>query len=295
MCEMAASDRSRIGSIESAMMKTSLVLTIAGMTLITTMATTAFSASKTDRISIRYVPPKNPEHQLIYTQMKQRGSLEKLQRLLSPIRLPRKLQISLEGCDGEADAFYDYAAITICYEYVDELRQNMPKEITPSGIKPFDAILGPLFEASLHEFGHALFDMLDLPVFGREEDAADQVAAYLLLLFKDSEARRLITATVRTYGSEENKNDLCRPLGDYANEHSTPAQRAYNLMCISYGADKKLFGNFVSKGYLPKERAEYCYEEYEQVEDAFEKLVHPHLDFVLARSLKDVSWLESEH
>jgi hypothetical protein len=291
---MATSGRSGIGSAESAMMKTSLVLTIAGMVLITTMATTAFSASKTDRISIRYVPPKNPEHQLIYTQMKQRGSLEKLQKLLSPFRLPRKLRISLEGCDGEADAFYDYAAITICYEYIDELWQDMPKETTPSGVKPFDSVIGPLFEASLHEFGHALFDMLDLPVFGREEDAADQVAAYLLLLFKDSEARRLITATVRTYGTEENKNDLCRPLEDYANEHSTPAQRAYNLMCISYGADKKLFGNFVSKGYLPKERAEYCYEEYEQVEDAFEILVHPHIDFVLAKSFKDGTWLEPE-
>ena len=200
----------------------------------------------------------------------------------------------MKGCDGEADAWYDYAAITICYEYVAELWQDMPKETTPSGIRPFDAVIGPLFEASLHEFGHALFDMLDLPVFGREEDAADQVAAYLLLLFKDSEARRLITATVRTYGTEENKNDRCRSLEDYANEHSTPAQRAYNLMCISYGADKKLFGNFVSKGYLPKERAEYCHEEYEQVEDAFEILVHPHIDFVLAKSFKDGTWLEPE-
>ena len=69
-------------------MKTSLVLTIAGMVLITTMATTAFSASKTDQIRVRYVPPKNPAHQLIYTEMTQRGALEKLQKLLSPIRLP---------------------------------------------------------------------------------------------------------------------------------------------------------------------------------------------------------------
>jgi len=45
-------------------------------------------------------------------------------------------------------------------------------------------------------------------------------------------------------------------------------------MCISYGANNKLFADFVNKGYLPKERAEYCHEEYEQVEDAFEILVH---------------------
>jgi len=254
----------------------------------------AAAASKTDRINIRYVPPKNPEHQSTYTLMKQRGALEELQKLLSPIRLPRKLRISLEGCDGEADAFYDYAAITICYEFIDEMRQNMPKETSPSGITPYDTVVGPLFEASLHEFGHALFDMLELPVFGREEDAADQVAAYLLLRFKDSEAHRLITATVRSYGTEAKKTHQDRSLEDYANEHSTPAQRAYNLMCIAYGSDKKLFGNFVSKGYLPKVRAEYCYEEYEQVQDAFETLVHPHIDFEVVKSLKDGTWLEPE-
>jgi len=275
------------------MMKTALALSIAGMVLVTVVMMPAFAASNIDRVSIRYVPPKNPTHQLVYTEMKQRGGLEKLQKLLSPFRLPSTLRISLDGCDGEPDAFYDYddTAITICYEYIAELLENMPKETTPSGIAPFDTVIGPLFEISLHEVGHALFDMLNLPVFGREEDAADQVAAYILLQFGESEARRLITGTVYAYNIEEKKTDRCRTLEDYASEHGTPAQRAFNLLCIAYGFDKKLFSDIASKGYLPKTRAEYCEEEYEQVQYAFETLVHPHIDLDLAEKIRDGTWL----
>jgi len=274
-----------------AMMQSTKVIAVVGIIFGTTMAMTAIAASKANQISIRYVPPKNPAHQQIYTELKQRGALEKLQILLSPYRLPRKLRISLDECDGEPDAFYDYSAITICYEYIYELWENMPKEETPAGIAPIDTIVGPLFEVSLHEFGHALFDMLELPVFGREEDAADQVAAYILLQFGKSEARRLIGGTAYAYKMDEKRAGQCRSMEDYAGEHGTPAQRFFNVLCIAYGSDPKLFGDIVSDGYLPKARAEYCEEEYQQVQEAFEILVNPHIDPVLAEEILDRTWL----
>ena len=281
--------------VKGAMMKTALAIAVAGMILITAMAIPAFAASKTNRVSIRYVPPKNPAHQEIYTELKQRGALEKLQNLLSPFRLPRTLRISLTGCDGEADAFYEDGDITICYEYINELFENMPQEKTPGGFVPIDTVIGPLFEVSLHEFAHALFDMLELPVFGREEDAADQVAAYALLQFGESESRRLIAGTAYAYHMDEKKIDQCRSMEDYAGEHGTPAQRFFNVLCIAYGADTKLFSDIVSKGYLPKTRAEYCEEEYEQVQDAVDLLIVPHIDLDLADKLMDNAWLpESE-
>ena len=275
-------------------MKTALALAVAGIILITAMMMTTFAASKTNRVSIRYVPPKVPAHQRIYTELKQRGALEKLQEVLSPYRLPRTLRISLAECDGEPDAFYEDNAITICYEYINELWENMPRETTPAGIAPFDTIVGPLVEVTLHEFAHALFDMLELPVFGREEDAADQVAAYILLQFGESEARRLIAGTAHAYNIDEERSGQCRSMEDYAGEHGTPAQRFFNVLCMAYGADSKLFGDIVSKGYLPQTRAEYCDEEYEQVQDAFELLVHPHLDLVLAEKTQDGTWLREQ-
>ena len=277
--------------VKGAMMKTVLTIAVAGLILITAMAMPAFAASKTNRVSVRYVPPKNPTHQGIYTDLKQRGALEKLQKLLSPVRLPRKLRISLDECDGEADAFYEDDEITICYEYIAVLVENMPQETTLSGVAPIDTIIGPMFEVSLHEFAHALFDMLELPVFGREEDAADQVAAYALLQFGEPESRRLIAGAAYAYNMDEKKIEQCRSMEDYASEHGTPAQRFFNVLCIAYGADTKLFGDIVSKGFLPKTRAEFCEEEYEQVQDAVDLLIIPHIDLDIADKIMGDPWL----
>ena len=73
--------------------------------------------------------------------------------------------------------------------------------------------------------------------------------------------------------------------------YSDPRLRNYNLLCLAYGADPQLFSDFVEKGHLPKERAEGCKEEYQQVVYAFQQLIEPHLDPVLANEVMDKSWL----
>jgi Putative metallopeptidase len=200
------------------------------------------------------------------------------------------LAIKLAGCDGEADAFYDENVITICYEYVDELWHNMPKKTAIPGFAPFDTVVGPFVDTSLHEFAHSLIDVFNLPVLGREEDAADQIAAYTYLQLGPVEARRLVMGTAYAYLSEA-KRERSPSSKKFSDEHGTPEQRAYNLMCIAYGADTKLFGDLVSKGYLPKERADQCEEEYEQIQDAVEILIQPHVDQALAKKIINSSWL----
>jgi hypothetical protein len=120
---------------------------------------------------------------------------------------------------------------------------------------------------------------------------ADQLAAYILLQFGKTETRWLIIGTAYAYDIDEKRTGQYSAKEDYADEHSTPAQRFYNILCIAYGADAKLFGDIVSKGYLPEGRAEYCDEEYEQVQEAFKKLVLPHIDSVLAEEILGRTWL----
>jgi len=43
-------------------------------------------------------------------------------------------------------------------------------------------------------------------------------------------------------------------------------------------ADKKLFAPVVKRGYLPKDRAEMCDDEYRQIEFAYRTLIAPHQD-----------------
>src|SRR5262245_36351321 len=222
------------------------------------MAQTA--RAQRSEVSVIYGPPKDPAHQQIYEQLKEIGFLEKVGEFVSPVRLPRTLLVKLEGCDGDANASYDDDTIVICYEYIDELWRTVPTETTAAGVTPIDALVGPLFDTCLHEFAHALFDMLRIPVFGREEDAADQVSACIMLPLGKAEARRLIAGTA--YGFKTEADAVSQPtMKQFSDVHGLPAQRLYNLLCIAYGADPQLFGDFVGKGYLPKERAEDCKDE----------------------------------
>jgi hypothetical protein len=272
------------------MMKNRLVLAVNGMILITALAMTACTAEKSNRVSVNYVPPKNPAHQQVYELLKERQSLEKFQELLSPFRLPWTLNISLTECDGEADAMYSDDTITICYEYIEDLRKYMPAKTTPAGIEPIDTLVGPFIDTVLHEFAHALFDYLDIPILGREEDAADQVSAYIYLNFGKDEARRLIMGTVYAYMLEVQDTDA-PSMEEFADEHSTSEQRAFNLLCIAYGADPELFKGVPALGGLPQERIDICEEEYELISFAYQTLIGPHIDPELAKKVFDRTWL----
>ena len=271
-------------------MRVILLLLITWVVVAPDTLTTALAA-QANRVTVSYVLPKNSAHQPIYEQLKEVRFLESLQQFLSPFRLPRPLLVKVEGCDGDANAWYEDNVITICYEYIEELRKTMPANTTLDGVTPTDAVTGPLLDTCFHEFGHALFEMLRVPVFGREEDAADQVSAYITLELHKDEARRIIGGTAYAYKTEAEAAIAPPRMTKFADVHGTPAQRFYNELCLAYGADKEQFGYIVDKGYLPKERAEDCDDEYKQVSYAYKKLIEPHVDRHRAKKVFDKSWL----
>jgi hypothetical protein len=250
------------------------------------------SRLKANRIQIAYVPPSNPAHQPIYGLLKERRVLERFKEYLAPLRLPRSLLLKLDGCNGEANAWYEESehAVTVCYEYIDGLMRNAPKETTPAGVTPQDAVVGPTVEVFLHEMSHALFDLLKVPILGREEDAADQLAAYNMLQLGKEEARSAIAGVAFMYGREAQGQKL--QLEHFSDVHGVSAQRFYNLLCLAYGADPVLFADVVQMGYLPKSRAEDCADEYKQVDYAFKKLISPSIDQTLQKKVRSKKWLK---
>lgn len=247
-------------------------------------------AAEPGSIDIAYLPPKDPAHLPLYELLTSRRVLEKLQTLLSPFRLPRRVLLKVEGCDGRVNAYSGGGAVTVCYEYLDEIWRNVPSQTTPEGVTPVDALVGPLADVFFHEFGHVVFYVLQVPVLGREEDAADQFSAYLMLHFGPDEARRLILGSAYQF-KPELQPKVTLKLNDFSDSHGAPAQRFYNLLCIAFGANPDLFDDFVSKGYLPVERAIGCEDEYRQLAHAFKKLIGPHINEGLARSVMARSWL----
>ena len=266
-----------------------LIALTAGVWLAIGLSVPASAAPyKSNQIRVEYDLPKNPAHQPIYERLKQVRALERLQTLLSPLRLPRPLLLKVSGCDGVSNAWYEEGFITVCYEFLADLLKNALEKTLPSIITQDDAILGPFMDVFLHETGHAVFDQLKVPILGREEDAADLFSAYIMLQLGKEDARRLILGNAYQY-----KEDVVNPqvpLTKYSDEHGIPAQRFFNVLCIAYGADQKLFADVVEKGYLPKERAEGCDGEYEQLVFALKKLICPNIDQKLAKKVL-VTWM----
>jgi hypothetical protein len=245
--------------------------------------------TQSQRILIQYEKPTNPAHQSLYELLKERRVLEKLQEILSPFRLPIDLTLKTVGCDGRANAWYQRPSITLCYEYLDEIRRNIPKDTTPAEITPEDAVVGELFYVVAHEFGHAVFDLLSIPSFGNAEDAADQFSSYLMLHFGKDGARRLISGAAYSYRDAVHNLTVILPLQAFADVHGLPAQRFYNLLCVAYGADPELFADIMKD--LPKQRAADCKREFQQVAFAFQELILPHVDQHLAKHVMQKSWL----
>src|SRR5262245_43470880 len=70
-------------------------------------------AAKTNSIDIAYVEPQSADHRQVFALVKEARVLEKIQALLSPLRLPRRLLIRTQGCDGVSNAWYDGEAVTV--------------------------------------------------------------------------------------------------------------------------------------------------------------------------------------
>ena len=244
--------------------------------------------SKTKQIRYEYLPPTNPAHQPIHDRMKEGRALEQLQELLSPLRLAYPLTLRVKGCDGTIDAWYDKEVITVCYEMLAEILKSAPREDLAIGISRSDTVLGPILAMFLHETGHAVFNMLEIPVLGREEDAADQFAAFIMLRLGKDEARKMILGSAYHHVIQMPGAQVTVARQIFSDEHSTPAQRAFNILCIAYGSDQKLFADVVEKDFLPKRRAESCPTEYDDLTFAMTKLIGPHIDKALAKKFHEV-------
>lgn len=238
-------------------------------------------------IPIVYEAPKDRAHAPLVEQLKQRQILENVRSYFVPYRLPKPLTLKTTGCDGEIDAWYADDVITICYEYLQYILETARSPHRPAWVSEQDAILGPVVDLFLHEGAHAVFEYFQIPILGREEDAADQIATYSMLHIHRDLAPRLVAGVTYMYLSESGANAFRKlrrlklrlvDATKAADPHSLPLQRMYGVLCLAYGSDPVAYRDLAAKGTLPKDRADGCEDEYRQVAFAFNRLLLPHID-----------------
>ena len=248
-----------------------------------------------NRVVIEYVKPQNPDLQDLYEILKIVHALERIQKILSPLRLPEELTVKTAEC-GKINAWYrrdqSGPTVTICYELLKHLRENLPSETNAGGIQPDDAKIGQVLWITLHEIGHAAFDIFNVSIFGKEEDAADNFATYVMLQF--AEARRLILGAAWAWNEymQDYKRNPVVPLrlAGFADSHGLPQERFYNLACLAFGSNPVEFEDL--ERYLPATRAGNCAREYLVLANAFQREIHPHIDFGLAKVVVGADWLQ---
>ena len=233
----------------------------------------------TDHVRIVYGDATDERHAAIRQAMQERRILEVAGGLLNAFRLPRELAIEARGCNGRETAWYAFDKAVFCYEYVELIYRHSPKVATPGGVQRADAIVGSVLDTILHEAGHGVIEMLDIPVLGREEDAADFFSVYLMLQFPPEDAKRLIEGVAFTMGSE-GRQDLETKMRPpmFAGPHGMNAQRHFNVLCLAYGANPALFGHAVPPGLPPWRAEQSCGDEWSLLRRAFSKVILPHVD-----------------
>ena len=253
-----------------------------------------------DMIDIEYNEPRSAKYKPLYERLRQRKLLEQLETFLSPLKLQGGLVLSLEEGDAKAcggpNSYYDGAGrVHLCYSWfyfmdtevaVERKRPpNEPFSSTSLGLMPgfsrSEVLVGGAVSVILHELGHALFQIQDIPLLGREEDAADQIAALLMLQYGPKVALTTIKGTYNAW-HHMNAERLQSQKGDIkpaqeADEHSIDIQRAYSYLCMAYGKDPSAFEELADR-WLPRIRKAHCESEYKQAAWAFNKTVLPDLD-----------------
>ncbi|WP_224701978.1 DUF4344 domain-containing metallopeptidase [Devosia aquimaris] len=124
-----------------------------------------------------------------------------------------------------------------------------------------------------HEMAHLLFDQLQLPVLGREEDAADNVATWTLLNKGTERADQAVRDAARGWFLSGIAYDSGGVESDYAAAHALDKQRAYQIVCLMVGKDEPSFRPVAEMYDVPDYRVESCAWDYDVINRSLRRVL----------------------
>ena len=151
------------------------------------LAENSTSGTRALEIEYFYDAPTNPDLREIYARLSGRDPLAQLSHYLSPLRLPRKLVFRTTEC-GKGENTRAYAPgkdLVVCYEYLQRAERlaSNAKDPEPNSDRDFRAVIanGAFAHAILSLVAQATFDQLQTPIWGNRIDAADRLAALVMV------------------------------------------------------------------------------------------------------------------
>ena len=223
------------------------------------------------KVELVYGEPANAAFKPIRERLLATKALEQLSSLLGPLDLPLTLKVQVVQCD-QPDRPYANATVTVCYEQIakiEEIALAAPRNVSAT---PAQMAVAAFVQVLLHETAHALIDIYKLPVWGRKNDAADRLAALMMLQFGPQIALKVVYGAAAFFEASERTWTG----SEFASATSPEAQRYYNYLCMAYGWNPDTFRGAVAQGFLPEQRSYRCPTEYQQALAAFMTTIMPH-------------------
>ncbi len=175
------------------------------------------------------------------------------------------------GSGQQAYADIDAAKIFIPYSFVYDTRELFNAQ----GPGAVAATTGALVHTLFHEFAHILVAMHEIPVLGREEDAADTFASLMLIHYFPQGTESVIDAAQLYYLEREQPHTLKK--WDFMGEHSLSVQRHYQLICHVYASDPEKYTDLRKRVGFSTDRAELCFDEFQVATKSWFDLLEPYL------------------
>jgi hypothetical protein len=198
---------------------------------------------------------------------------------------PSEMTLAVGEC-GRPNAYYrkDRRAIVLCYEFLDQLLTKFPTDPRLNGKTESEKMqlsMGAFAFVLVHELAHAMIDMFELPVLGREEDVADQIATHTLI---SSGLNDLALLGAVMFFDKGRSAFYIQSHGELSDEHGLDKQRSLNIACWAFGLDPSRFGALARYVGLSSERAPRCSNEYRQLDRGVRNLLEAHLVKVSPRT-----------
>ena len=149
---------------------------------------------------------------------------------------------------------------------------------TPQQIKDsVEFVTGNVLFVLAHETGHALISVFDLPVLGREEDAADSLATIVSLKMANSFADRVVVNAARGWFLSDQRDRKDGSPTPFYDEHGLDLQRAYTIVCLLVGGEPSKFVAFANEVKLPEERQKTCHFDYSNASYSWKQVLTPYM------------------
>ena len=143
--------------------------------------------------------------------------------------------------------------------------------------KAVEFVAGNLIFVLGHEAGHAVIRQMDIPVTGREEDAADIFATLMALMCTDAFADRVLANAALGWFFSDRRGRRRGDKPDYYDEHGLDLQRAYGVVCLMVGSNMTKFAGVATAAKLPAQRQQTCVDDFLNAEWSWGNVLKPHL------------------